>query len=73
MLKVFEKKKWNDFISTGIGFFVVVVFCIFKCFFFLHENRIKIYGPHTGVAKIYTKYFDHMTKMAVMPINGKIL
>ena len=27
--------------------------------------------PYTKLAKIYTKYFGHMTKMAAMPINGK--
>ena len=27
--------------------------------------------PYAKLAKMYTKYFGHMTKMAAMPIYGK--
>ena len=27
--------------------------------------------PYAKLAKIYTKYFGHMTKMTAMPIYGK--
>ena len=29
--------------------------------------------PYDKLAKIYTKYYGHMTKMAAMPIYGKTL
>ena len=37
------------------------------------ELKFPVKTPHNKVAKIYTKYFGHMTKMAAMPIYGKIL
>ena len=36
-------------------------------------NWTKIYvkTPYDKLAKMYAKYFGHMTKMAAMPIYGK--
>ena len=35
------------------------------------ELRFHVKTPYDRLAKIYAKYFGHMTKMAAMPIYGK--
>ena len=35
------------------------------------ELKFHVKTPYDKIAKIYTKYFGHMTKMAAMPIYGK--
>ena len=35
------------------------------------ELKFHVKTPYAKLAKIYTKYFGHMTKMAAMPIYGK--
>ena len=35
------------------------------------ELKFHVKTPYDKLAKIYTKYFGHMTKMAAMPIYGK--
>ena len=35
------------------------------------ELKFHVKTPYDKLAKIYTKYFGHMTKMAPMPIYGK--
>ena len=37
------------------------------------ELKFHVKNPYDKLAKIYTKYFGHMTKMAAMPIYGKNL
>ena len=35
------------------------------------ELKFHVRTPYDKLAKIYTKYFGHMTKMAATPIYGK--
>ena len=35
------------------------------------ELKFHVKIPYAKLAKIYTKYFGHMTKMTAMPIYGK--
>ena len=35
------------------------------------ELKFNVKTPYDKLAKIYTKYFGHMTKMAATPIYGK--
>ena len=35
------------------------------------ELKFDVKTPYDKLAKIYTKYFGHMTKMAATPIYGK--
>ena len=35
------------------------------------ELKFHVKTPYDTSAKIYSKYFSHMTKMAAMPIYGK--
>ena len=35
------------------------------------ELKFHVETPYDKLAKIYTKYFGHMTEMADMPIYGK--
>ena len=35
------------------------------------ELKFHVKTPYDKLAKIYTKYFGHMTKMAATPIYGK--
>ena len=35
------------------------------------ELKYNVKTPYAKLAKIYSKYFGHMTKMAAMPIYGK--
>ena len=35
------------------------------------ELKFHVKTPYAKLAKIYTKYFGHMTKMTAMPIYGK--
>ena len=35
------------------------------------ELKFHVKTPYDKLAKIYTKHFGHMTKMAAMPIYGK--
>ena len=37
------------------------------------ELKFHVKTPYDKLAKIYTKYFGHMTKMAATPIYGKNL
>ena len=37
------------------------------------ELKFYVKTPYDKTAKIYAKYFGHMTKMAAMPIYGKNL
>ena len=37
------------------------------------ELKFHVKTPYDKLAKIYTKHFGHMTKMAAMPIYGKNL
>ena len=37
------------------------------------ELKFHVKTPYDKLAKIYTKYFGHMTKMVAMPIFGKKL
>ena len=37
------------------------------------ELKFHVKTPYDKLARIYTKYFGHMTKMAAMPIYGKNL
>ena len=37
------------------------------------ELKFHVKTPYDKLAKIYTKHFGHMTKMAAMPIYGKKL
>ena len=37
------------------------------------ELKFHVNTPNDKPAKIYTKYFGHMTKMAAMPVYGKNL
>ena len=35
------------------------------------ELKLNVKTPYDKLAKIYAKYFGHMTKMTAMPIYGK--
>ena len=35
------------------------------------NSKFYVKTPYDKLAKIYAKYFGHMTKMAAMPIYGK--
>ena len=35
------------------------------------ELKFHVKTPYAKLAKIYTEYFGHMTKMTAMPIYGK--
>ena len=37
------------------------------------ELKFLLKTPYDKLAKVYTKYFSHMTKMAATPIYGKTL
>ena len=38
-----------------------------------NELKFHVKTPYDNLAKIYTKYFGHMSKMAATPIYGKNL
>ena len=38
---------------------------------YVNGHAVNVKTPYDKLAKIYTKYFGHMTKIAATPIYGK--
>ena len=70
-INMFQRSRLTLALSAKVAH--IVVHIVFSQTIGPIELKFHVKTPYDKSAKIYTKYFGHMTKMAATPIYGKNL